>query len=240
MVRVLAAVLLAFSVALAGYFVGEGFRLGRQAERAVTVKGLAEREAKADLALWPLRFVAAGDDLPETQARIERDGEAVRGFLVRQGVKTEEIAVAGVEVTDMQARAYGEGRAENRFIVAQTLTVRSADVDRIERAAQAVGELVNAGVALSAEGGPERAGPVYLFTQLNALKPAMIAEATRSARAAAEQFAADSGARLGGIRRAHQGVFEINPRDDYPGAFEPRQMLKTVRVVTTVEWLLAD
>jgi len=240
MVRIVAAVLVAFAVALAGYFVGEGFRLGRKSERIVTVKGLAEREAKADLALWPLRFVAAGDDLPQTQARVERDAQAVRAFLAKQGVKPEEIAVAGVEVTDMQARAYGEGRAENRFIVAQTLTVRSADVDGVERASQAVGELVNAGVALSAEGGPSQTGPVYLFTKLNALKPALIAEATKSARAAAEQFAADSGARLAGIRRANQGVFEINPRDDYPGAFEPRQVLKTVRVVTTVEWLLAD
>lgn len=240
MVRIVAATLIAFAVALAGYFVGEGFRLGRVAERIVTVKGLAEREAKADLALWPLRFVATGNELSETQAEIERDAQAVRAFLARHGVTPEQIEVAGVEVTDMLARAYGEGRAENRFIVAQTLTVRSGEVDRIAGAAQAVGELVNAGVALQNEGGPMQAGPVYIFTKLNDLKPAMIAEATKAARAAAEQFAADADARLGGIRRANQGVFQIGPRDDYPGAFEPRQVMKTVRVVTTVEWLLAD
>jgi hypothetical protein len=240
MVRILAAVLVAFSVALAGYFVGEGFRLGRKGERVVTVKGLAEREAKADLALWPLRFVATGNELGEAQAEIERDGQAVRAFLARHGVAPEQIEVAGVEVTDMLARAYGEGRAENRFIVAQTLTVRSGDVDRIAAAAQSVGELVNAGVALQNEGGPMQAGPVYLFTKLNELKPAMIAEATKAARAAAQQFATDADARLAGIRRANQGVFEIQPRDDYPGAFEPRQVMKTIRVVTTVEWLLAD
>lgn len=239
MVRIVGATLVAFGLALAGYFVGEGFRLGREAERIVTVKGLAEREAKADLALWPLRFVATGDELREAQAKIERDAEAVRAFLARQGVKPEEIEVAGVEVTDMLARAYGESRDKDRFIVAQTLTVRTAEVDRIAAAAQDVGELVNAGVALQHEGGPQ-SGPVYLFTRLNDLKPEMIAEATKAARAAAEQFAADSGARLGGIRRANQGVFQILPRDDYPGAFEPRQVMKTVRVVTTVEWALAD
>lgn len=115
-----------------------------------------------------------------------------------------------------------------------------ADVDRIAAAAQAVGELVNGGVALQNEGGPMQAGPVYIFTKLNELKPAMIAEATKAARAAAQQFATDADARLGGIRRANQGVFQIGPRDDYPGAFEPRQPMKIIRVVTTVEWKLAD
>ena len=83
-------------------------------------------------------------------------------------------------------------------------------------------------------------GPTFLFTRLNEIKPPMIAEATASARQAAEQFAKDSQSRLGSIRQANQGVFVILPRDQAPGASEESQRVKTVRVVTTVEYYLRD
>ncbi len=86
---------------------------------------------------------------------------------------------------------------------------------------------------------PERIeGPFYLFTRLNDIKPAMIAEATKNARAAAQQFAADSGSSLGAIRQASQGVFQILPRDAAPGQSEEKQIQKTVRVVSTVDYVL--
>jgi len=153
------------------------------------------------------------------------------------GVPAASIEVQGVEVNDVLANAYRSGPVDMRFIVAQTLLVRSSDVDRIAAVSQRVGELVDAGVVLSSEGG---GGPYYLFTKLNDVKPAMIAEATKRAREGAEQFAADSGSRVGGIRRASQGLFQILTRDDTPGTSEQRQINKTVRVVSTVDYLLVD
>jgi hypothetical protein len=91
-------------------------------------------------------------------------------------------------------------------------------------------------VVISAEGGPQ--GPFYLFTRLNDIKPDMIADATKNARAAAEQFAKDSEASLGSIRQASQGLFQILPRDAAPGQMEEKQVMKTVRVVSTVDYLL--
>lgn len=102
-----------------------------------------------------------------------------------------------------------------------------------------MGELVDAGVVLAAEGG-RHAGPGYLFTRLKDLKPEMIAEATANARRSAEQFAADAGSRLGGIRRANQGVFVIQPRDRAPAITEQSQLHKTVRVVSPIEYALED
>jgi hypothetical protein len=87
-------------------------------------------------------------------------------------------------------------------------------------------------------GGGWGAGPTYLFTRLNDLKPEMLAEANANARKAAEEFARSSKARVGGIRRASQGVFEILPRDPAPGIMEGSQVQKTLRVVTTVEFEL--
>ncbi|HET8726158.1 MAG TPA: SIMPL domain-containing protein [Alphaproteobacteria bacterium] len=211
----------------------------RTGDRYVTVKGVAERSVKADLALWPLRFVATGNDLSSVQDKIEADTNTVTNFLTRAGTPAEEIELQGLEVTDLLAQAYRSGPVESRFIVAQTLLVRSADVDRIKATSQRIGELVSAGVVLSNEMMP-LAGPYYAFTGLNDIKPGMIAEATRNARAGAEQFAADSGSAVGGIRRANQGVFQILAQNDTPGLDEAKQINKTVRVVSTLDFYLTD
>ena len=118
--------------------------------------------------------------------------------------------------------------------------MRSTQPERVLAASQRVGELVSAGVVLSSGGEYGTGGPTFVFTKLNALKPQMIAEATARAREGAEQFARDSRASLGGIRRASQGVFEILPRDQAPGITQEGQLVKTVRVVTTVEYGLRD
>ena len=237
---VVAAGLLAVGVALAGWFVGQGFLEARQGDRYVTVKGFAERIVKADLALWPMRFVATGNDLTQVQEKLRADATTVLAFLGEAGLPRDAVELQNVEVTDLLAQAYRSGPVDSRFIVAQTLMVRTTDVDRVIQASQKLDALVDAGVVLSSEMGPSGSGPFYLYTRLNDLKPQMIAEATRNARAAAEQFAADAQSRLGGIRQASQGLFQILPRDDTPGMMETRQVMKTVRVVSTVQYLLGE
>lgn len=234
---IVAAGLIALGLALAGWFVGEGLVSARSGDRSVAVKGVAEREVKADLVLWPLRFVATSNQLAEAQAKIVRDGETVGAFLAKGGLPAAAVQVYRTEVTDLLAQAYRSGPVESRFIVAQTVMVRSDDVERVAALAARIGDVIAAGVILASEG---EQGPFFLFTRLNDIKPEMIAEATRNARAAATQFAADSGSRVRGIRQASQGLFQILPRDAAPGQLEERQVLKTVRVVTTVEYRLAD
>jgi hypothetical protein len=227
----------AAGIAIGGIAVGSGIRSFRGADRFVTVKGIAEKEVKADLALWPLRITATSNSLPEAQGRIATDANTVRKFFESGGLSADSIEVQGVEATDLLAQLYRQGPPPpSRYIVAQTLMVRTGDVDRIAALNQRIGEIVATGVVISAEGGPQ--GPFYLFTRLNDIKPAMIAEATKNARAAGEQFAKDSDASLGSIRQASQGLFQILPRDAAPGQMEQKQVMKTVRVVSTVDYLL--
>lgn len=235
--RFMSAAVVALGVALAGWFTGQGFIQGRAADRYVTVKGISERDVQADTALWPIRFVVTNDDLAVAQQRIEESRSQVLSFLARHGIDPASAEVQGLEVNDRLANAYSNVTPESRYIINQTLMVRSTEPGVIAEASQKVSELVDAGVVLSMGAGPYN-GPTYLYTQLTALKPEMIAEATANARRAAEQFAKDSGSRVGGIRRANQGVFVILPRDQAPGIQEGAQRRKTVRVVSTLEYLL--
>jgi hypothetical protein len=232
---------LALGIAAAGFFVGQGWLRARALDRSVTVKGISERDVEADVAIWPLRVVAADDDLAKAHAQLERSMAQIREFLSANGIDPTAARVQSFSVTDARAERYGgESRAGSRFIITQTLVVRSQDPKTVLAASAKIGDLVAAGVVLSSGGEYGQGGPTFLFTGLNALKPEMIGEATAHAREAAEKFAHDSGSRLGRIRHASQGIFEIQPRDRAPGITEESQVEKTVRVVSTLEYGLED
>ena len=232
-------VILAAGIALAGFFVSQGFMGARLADRFVTVKGISEREVRADVAIWPLRVVASDNDLARAHAQIEASLTQIRAFLARHEIDTATAQVSGFSVSDAQANQYGgSGDRGNRFVINQTLVVRSNEPQKVMDASAKVGELVAAGVVLSSGGEYGGGGPTFIFTGLNDLKPAMIAEATARAREAAEQFARDSKSRIDGIRRANQGTFEILARDRAQGITEEGQLAKTVRVVSTVDYNL--
>jgi hypothetical protein len=232
------AALLALGLAAGGFLAGRGFSEARLGDRFVTVKGVAEREVEADLAVWNIQFQSGGNDLVAVQRTIAGNAERTLDFLERYGISRDQVSVAGLRVVDVAANPYQQGPTTNRFSVTQTLVVRSEEPRRVEEASQNIGELVSAGVVLISgqEYGP--GGPTFLFRGLNDVKPEMIAEATARAREAALEFAADSDSRLGGIRRASQGVFQILPRDPAPGVTEENRIEKTVRIVTTVEYFL--
>jgi hypothetical protein len=237
-ITVLAALLVGIGMAFGGFFVGQGFVKARLGDRSVSVKGLSERDVKADLALWPIRFVVTGNDLAAVQAKVKQDSQTVTEFLRKHGFDDESIAVESPQVTDLLAQTYRSGPVESRFIIAQLVMLRSNDVDKVAQANRDASGLVEAGIVLSSDQGPSR--PSYLFTRINEQKSEMIEEATKRAREAAETFARDSGSRLGGIRRAYQGQFEILARDNAPGISESEQIAKTLRVVSTIEYRLAD
>jgi hypothetical protein len=230
--------LLALGVLGGGLLVGRGFTESRLGDRFVTVKGVAEREVEADLAVWTIQFSAGGNDLAEVQRTVERNQQLTMDFLAEHDIAADLVQVEGVRVVDAAANPYQQGEIANRFSVTQTMIVRSEDPRGIQAASQDIGVLVEGGVVLVSgqEYGP--GGPAYLFRGLNDVKPEMIAEATSRAREAAIEFARDSGSELGGIRRANQGVFEILPRDPAPGVMEQNRIEKTIRVVATVDYFL--
>lgn len=225
--------LVGMGIASAGWFTAGALRQVRESQRFVTVKGLAEREVDADLAIWPVTFKEASDDLTELQRRVDAKREVVAGYLVEAGFPREEISYAVPRIQDRQAENAGQpGRPSGpRYLEQATVIVRSRNVAAVKRAMDRSGQLVGRGVML-AQDWENR--PQFLFTGLNAIKPEMIEQATVSAREAAVKFAKDSGSRVGKIRTASQGLFTVSDRD--PNSPER----KVVRVVTTVDYFLGD
>jgi hypothetical protein len=245
-------ILLAFGLVAGGWILGAQIKATRLNDRYVSVRGLAERKVKSDVAIWLISYKETGDDLPSLYARTEADQNTVQQFLAQQGIHPDEVELGVPRVVDTQANECGGGtKAPHRYIVEQYISVHTPRVDQVAAAARKTMQLVQKGIAL---GGSYNQGqaPVYKFTGLNAIKPDMITEATRGARAAADRFAADSGSRVGGIRQAYQGVFSILAPDaasetsedagegSYSGGNSSADLsiVKTVRVVTTIQYYL--
>jgi hypothetical protein len=232
------AVILSAGIAVAGFFIGNGFVKSRKTDRFVTVKGIAELEVSPDIALWPLRFVATDDELAAAQAKMRKSLDHVIRFLEAHNIGDDSIEVQNLMVNDLLSNPYRNTDTASRYIITQTIMVRSQKPDLIRAASQDIGVLIDAGVVLSPEY-EGAGGPTYLFSRLNEIKPEMIAEATANARKAAEKFATDSGSEISGIRRANQGVFVILPRDNIGEMYEGKQYYKTVRVVATIDYYLS-
>jgi len=230
------------SAAILGISVGLGILLGslflanaiykaRATERFVTVKGLAEREVDADLAIWPITFKDVGNDLIQLQKLVEKRRLVITNFLLEKGFDEKDISYSAPRITDAQADYYGNNRPSYRYRVQATVTLRSSKVKMVKESMEASGDLVSKGVVL-ADNWENRT--TFLFTSLNSIKPEMIKEATINAKKAASTFAEDSGSKVGKIRKASQGYFTINDRDQN----SPDK--KIVRVVTTMEYFLVD
>jgi len=216
-----------------GLLLGNAAMRVKSLERTVAVKGLSEREVPADIAIWPLTFREASNDLNALFESIQRKNAQIAEFLAGHGIAKEAVTISPPNVTDRHAQAYGDtANIAYRYTGGSTVTVYSSDVEAVRNAMRDVIALGKKGVALSGEDYQNQTQ--FVFSGLAELKPAMIEEATRNARAVAEKFAADSESRLGKIRSASQGQFSIENRDS------TTPHIKKVRVVSTVEYYLAD
>ena len=216
-----------------GYQLANGFLQARALERTVTVKGLSEREVPADIAIWPIKYNQADNDLVALYAAIERHNDLVVNFLKQHGFADTEISVSVPAIVDRQAQAYGgEQNVRFRYAATSGITVYSTNVERVRATMNDLVELGKQGLAIA--GQDYEARTQFLFTGLNTLKPGMIEEVTRNAREVATKFAQDSASTLGKIKAASQGQFSIEDRDSNT------PHIKKVRVVSTVEYYLSD
>ena len=223
-----AAAVIALGIVLAGACLYAGMKRFADKDRIVTVKGLSTRDVLADEAVWPLNFSVSGNDLGalyEEQAKVSR---AVHDFLVEKGFAEDDIRQGSVSISDTWAdNYYSARRPDLHYTIHATMVVNTKDVERVRQTNGCQNEMLKRGIILNSREWDLH----YQFNGLNELKPEMVEEATKNARAVAKKFADDAGCRLGSISSANQGQFSIET-DDY------QPWLKHVRVVTTVSYSL--
>ncbi len=230
--RLLSAAILAVGIVVMGLCLKAGMDNFTEKDRKVTVKGLAEKEVKADKVTWPITSKELGNDLPELYNRIAGKQLTIKRFLLANGISESEITVNAPQVIDLSADQYNENRREYRYNVTLVITVTSNHVDRVRGIIARQGELLKQGVAIVS--GDYSNQVTYSLESFKAMKPKMMTEAIENAEKTANQFAKNSKSTLNKIVNADQGQFSIDDRD----ANTP--WIKRVRVVTTVTYSLKD
>lgn len=180
----------------------------RRGNEEVAVTGSARRSIRSDFALWRLSVAVQSPSMAAASQELGRGVDRVRAFLRAEGVTDSMVTVKPVEAMGVPELT-GEGRETGRILatrVSQLLEVRSGDVDAITRISQRVGTLIADGIPVAPQ------SPEYLYTKLSEIRTQLLEEATRDARTRAEAIVRSTGGRIGAVREARMGVFQITPR----------------------------
>jgi hypothetical protein len=236
------AVALVLSFGINALLIGRSLQRFKAEDRSVSVKGLSEREVKADLVVWNIQTRIVCDNLMDGSKQVEGSKNQIVNFLIQNQIKGEEIITEGISVIDKKANQYGNFQQDNspRYLVSQIIQIRSGNVDQVQKVSRMTGELLQAGVIISNN---EYGNPIqFYFTKLNDIKPEMISEATQKAREAARKFATENDASLGRLKMANQGLFTIVDRTaslstgDGGYSSGTNDLYKKVRVVISAEY----
>lgn len=222
------ALLIALSIVVLGFCLKAGFDALAFHDREVEVKGLAEKQVKANEASWSMTYTITGDDLVALYDQTKEKNNIIITFLKDSGIPEADVTVGTPSVYDASTDRYASNHASYRYTLTVTVSVSTSKVDAVYAMCQTQGSLLSKGVPFT------DTSVAYDYTDLNSIKPAMIAEATKNAREAADRFAADSHSEVGKIKTASQGQFSI---DDIPSG---KPYMKAVRVVSRVVYYLED
>ncbi len=224
---------LIIGLSLFGLILGNNAIRYKEYERTVTVKGLSERDYKADIVIWPIQFSLASNSLDDIYKSMDDTTKIITSFLKDSGIEEKEISYSSLGITDKFAQQYGDqNKTEFRYTTSQTVIVYSKNIDTVRNLMEKISDLGKQGIVFTNQNYDSKIE--YIFDRLNQVKPAMIEEATKDARGVAEKFASDSKSQLGKIKSASQGQFSITDRD------KNNPHIKKVRVVSTVAYYLLD
>ncbi len=192
----------------------------------VKVRGLCEKEVPADRVVWRISYSEKSNSLADLRGTLRQNNEVIVKLLREAGFAEEEVKVGTANYDDRYTWANNTSQITFRYQANQVVTVFTKNLDLVRKVQQSLEtDLVNQNILASGYAD-------YQYLGLNDIKPAMIAESLENARTAADEFAKNSRSRIGKMRTASQGYFEVEDLD------ENTPQVKKVRVVTTVEYYL--
>lgn len=237
--RNITAILFSAAIVTASLVLGRAYVERTRTAGTISVTGMGTKDFTSDLIVWSGRFTRDNADLQQAYASLAKDKEVTQEYLRSKGVPESQIVFSAVETIEKTRPLYREGEyvgAEfTGYQLIQSLQIESKDVEAIEELSRSITELLNKGVTFYSD------APRYYFTGLADLKIEMIAKATEDARIRAENIAQNSGGRLGDLRSAKMGVFQItgqNSTEEYSwgGAYNTSDKHKTASITMRLDY----
>lgn len=231
----LASFILSLGLAIAGYFIGQTLYNSKVGINTAEVKGLAERRVEADRAYWRVQYAvtrAGTTEMSKLYEQSEGDQARIISLLLESGFEKSEISPGVINYERKEFRDRDQRLVEEKYVLVGSIDVETNKVKLVSEVRSKLNKLIAQGLDI------QNNEPAYYFTKLNEIKPAMVKEATTNARIAANEFAANAGVKVGGIRDAQQGGFIIRDVGEEYG--DTKSIVKEVRLVTTITFYLTD
>ena len=237
--KIIGAVIFAISIVLAAYFLGNSYVSRANPDGVISVTGSGSENFTSDLIVWEGTYSRMNPDLEQAYNSLNDDKETVRTYLLKKGIKEENIVFNSVNTMEQQENQYQNGNYVGSIFkgyeLTQSVKIESNDVEKIESVSREITELLNKGVQFNSQ------PPRYYYTKIADLKIEMISKATEDARLRAEKIAENSGGSLGELKNANMGVFQItgqNSGEDYSwsGAYNTADKKKTASITMRLEY----
>lgn len=228
---------LPLSVVLSTHLARKSFEKVKLRDQTITVKGYAERRITSDRATWYACIDAESPDLKTAYIHVEEGRSRLAELLQKLGVKPQEQELTSPSYTALYKRDE-KGNQTNQvefYRVSQPVHLETVDVQLVRRVSQSAGELIRDGIKITSS------APQYHYTQMNEMKLQMLSEASANARSRAEMLIGNNG-RLGGLRNASQGVFQItsplSTEVSDLGISDTESVDKVIKAVVTLEFAI--
>ena len=209
-------------------------------QEMITVTGSAQKEIISDFTVWNGNFSRCEVDLATAYKNLKEDLEKIKSYLVSKGVSKDEIIASQIS-TEMKYKHKKddegfETKEIESYCLEQYIQVQSNDVHTIAQISRGSTELIEQGIIF------ESKAPEYFYTKLEELKIEMLARATENAKLRAENMAKATGNKIGFIRSARMGVFQITPVNSTEvsdwGINDTGSLVKKVTAVVTVSFAI--
>jgi len=211
-----------------------------KADDVVNVTGLGTMDFASDHVTWRARFAERDMSLTKAYDRLNESKKKVLVFMQEAGIVPAELSMAPVATRKLYSETRNsDGRLVNEvfsgYELTQGFTVDSNQVDKVEKVSRDITGLIRQGLSIESE------NPDFFYTALADLKLKLIALATQDARVRARAVADNSGAKLGKLRYANMGVFQIigfnsSPEASWEGSFDTKSKMKTASITVRAQF----
>lgn len=236
--RTITAVVFGIAILGAAWMFSSAWETTHPAMEKINVTGLAQQDFTSDLIVWRASFGRKAMAIADAYPMMKRDAELIREYLLKRGVKADELVFDAIDIQqDYKNVKHGDDyeRVFDGYRLWQGLRIESKNVDQVESISREISELLNAGVELSSQ------APEYYYTKLSELKVDLLSRAAADGKVRAQAIAEQSGGRLGSLRRADMGIFQITAQNSteeftWGGAFNTTSKQKTASITVKMEF----
>ncbi len=229
---------LALGFTVASYLLSNAIKSMRQ-DTGIKVKGYAEVQVKADTATWKINISSRDPDVKLAYSKVESDRNTVLAKLAELNIMGSETKIGSASIFE-EKEVDEKGNKKNKiefYKVSQEISVETNKVDQVYNIQKEVSGLIKIGIDVDSK------MPSFTYSKIEEAKLELLGKASQNAYDRALIIISKTGGKIGALKSATQGVFQIVPKNstdvsDY-GSYDVTTIEKTVKAVVTLDFEVA-